>query len=209
MRNICISYDRLKFFTKRLNADEVLELKSVMVANEEGFFIAWVADSILKYNKFRQSRSENRKGKNKEKQNITSPTYDNHMESESDNNTVLKNINKGKGKVVPLDFEGTETVLTFDQFWELYDKKIGRKACEKKYKAVSEPDRVKIADHLPKYKTAQPDKQFRKDPETFLNNASWNDEIITRNATIIKPPPGPDNGKMGTSAARVDALSKW
>ena len=33
-------------------------------------------------------------------------------------------------------------------------------------------------EHIPKYKQAQPDKKFRKNPETFLNNKSWNDEII-------------------------------
>ena len=33
------------------------------------------------------------------------------------------------------------------------------------------------------YKQSQPDKQFRKNPETFLNNKSWNDEIINTNIT--------------------------
>jgi hypothetical protein len=33
-------------------------------------------------------------------------------------------------------------------------------------------------DYIPKYKIAQPDKKFRKDPQTFLNNKSWLDEII-------------------------------
>jgi hypothetical protein len=33
-------------------------------------------------------------------------------------------------------------------------------------------------EYIPKYKEAQPDKLFRKDPATFLNNKSWNDEII-------------------------------
>ncbi len=32
--------------------------------------------------------------------------------------------------------------------------------------------------YIPKYKAAQPNKQYRKNPETFLNNKSWNDELI-------------------------------
>jgi hypothetical protein len=36
-------------------------------------------------------------------------------------------------------------------------------------------------EHVAKYKQAQPDKKFRKNPETYLNNKSWNDEIIGTN----------------------------
>ena len=32
--------------------------------------------------------------------------------------------------------------------------------------------------HLPLYKKSQPNKKYRKDPATYLNNKSWNDEII-------------------------------
>jgi hypothetical protein len=32
--------------------------------------------------------------------------------------------------------------------------------------------------YIPNYKICQPDKKFRKDPQTFLNNKSWNDELI-------------------------------
>lgn len=129
------------------------------------------------------------------------------IESNSANSSVLKS-NKGKGKVVALDFEGTETALTFDQFWDLYDKKVDRSGCEKKYMAVSEANRVKIADYLPLYKLAQPDKQFRKDPSTFLHNASWNDEIITRNAATSTPPTG-GHTKLGTSDARIEAARNF
>jgi hypothetical protein len=31
---------------------------------------------------------------------------------------------------------------------------------------------------VPKYKAAQPDKRFRKNPEAYLNQKAWNDEII-------------------------------
>ena len=36
-------------------------------------------------------------------------------------------------------------------------------------------------EYIPKYKKAQPDKSFRKDPKTFLGNQSWLDEIISTN----------------------------
>ena len=38
--------------------------------------------------------------------------------------------------------------------------------------------RNKIFETLPEYVNSTPDKKFRKNPETYLNNCSWNDEII-------------------------------
>jgi len=71
------------------------------------------------------------------------------------------------------------SVFTFDEFWDLYDKKVGDKSrLKNKYDKISEPEREKIKNHIPKYKSATPDKKFRKDPETYINNKSWNDEII-------------------------------
>jgi hypothetical protein len=67
----------------------------------------------------------------------------------------------------------------FEEFWNDYEKKRGDfEKLKTKWKAVSKSDREKIKIYLPKYKAAQPDKQYRKDPSTFLNQKSWNDEII-------------------------------
>ncbi len=74
----------------------------------------------------------------------------------------------------------TEVEPTFDQFWNLYDKKVGEKGkLIKKWKKLSQKDREAAMKYIPNYKIAQPEKRFRKNPETFLNNKSWNDELIT------------------------------
>lgn len=71
--------------------------------------------------------------------------------------------------------------IDFDFFWSEYDKKVGNKEkLKKKWEKLSENDRQLIMDYIPDYKEAQPDKAFRKNPETFLNNKSWNDEIIKK-----------------------------
>lgn len=73
-------------------------------------------------------------------------------------------------------------VYPFDEFWNDYDKKRGSKEkLIKKWNKISDSEKLKIKEHIPIYKKAQPDKAFRKDPETFLSNKSWNDEIITSN----------------------------
>lgn len=75
--------------------------------------------------------------------------------------------------------------LPFYDFWDLYDKKVGsKKKLEKKWEKISEEDRTKIREYIPRYKKSQPDKMFRKNPETFLNNESWNDEIINESKNI-------------------------
>ena len=77
--------------------------------------------------------------------------------------------------------EEQEVILNipFNDFWVLYDKKVGeRKKLEKKWISLTSQDRIDIINHIPLYKNAQPEKKFRKDPQTFLNNKSWLDEII-------------------------------
>lgn len=73
------------------------------------------------------------------------------------------------------------SILSFDEFWNLYDYKKGKPKAEKLYAKISEKDRAKIKEHIPKYVLATPDKKFRKHPETFLRNRGWEDEIINRN----------------------------
>jgi hypothetical protein len=69
----------------------------------------------------------------------------------------------------------------------MYDKKEGKKDCEKKYQKVNESDRKKIFETLPLYVKSTPDKKYRKHPETYLNGEHWNDEIIGLNNLSIKP----------------------
>lgn len=69
--------------------------------------------------------------------------------------------------------------IGFDLFWNLYNKKVGKKdKVKSKWDKLTIEVQQKILDYIPKYIKSQPDKKFRKDPETFFNNESWNDEII-------------------------------
>ena len=73
-----------------------------------------------------------------------------------------------------------DTPTSFTNFWNIYDKKVGsREKLKNKWEQLQEEERLKAIEFIPKYKTAQPDKFFRKNPETFLKNKSWNDELIT------------------------------
>jgi hypothetical protein len=90
-------------------------------------------------------------------------------------------IGNGKGK----EEEKTKINFQFEDFWDLYDKKVGdRDKINKKWQALTDLDRAAAINYIPGYIASRPDKQFRKDPTTFLNNKSWNDEIIQSNPKI-------------------------
>ena len=96
-----------------------------------------------------------------------------HMENENENENEDRDINTDINKV--------GIYPTFQDFWELYDKKTGNKSLIKlKFDKLPQKIKEKIIDYLPNYLESTPDKAFRKNPQTFLNNKSWEDEIITK-----------------------------
>lgn len=71
---------------------------------------------------------------------------------------------------------------SFTEFWNDYDKKVGDKEkVKKKFEKLSEKVRAEIQVHIPLYIEAQPDKKFRKNPDTFINQKGWTHEIIQSN----------------------------
>jgi hypothetical protein len=68
--------------------------------------------------------------------------------------------------------------VPFEVFWNLYDKKEDRIKCEVKWENLKDEERQKCIENLPAYIKSTPDKKYRKNPATFLNNKSWNNEII-------------------------------
>lgn len=66
----------------------------------------------------------------------------------------------------------------FEEFWSLYDKKVGKQKAEKLYSKTTLAERERImTKHLPYYLKQQPDSKFRKHPEGYLNQKLFNDEI--------------------------------
>lgn len=64
----------------------------------------------------------------------------------------------------------------FEKFWELYNKKVGTKDAKTKFIKLSEKDIDKIFATLPHYLKSTPDIKFRKNPTTYLNQRTWEDE---------------------------------
>lgn len=123
-------------------------------------------NETIRRQKFTESRRNNAKSPKKES---TSEAYAEHMETETENRTITINEN------INIDFEW---------FWNEYDKKIGEKQkLKKKWNKLTDEERQNAMNYIDLYKQSVQDKQFRKNPETFINNKSWNDEIINRSIT--------------------------
>lgn len=114
--------------------------------------------------------------KRKEKKGNKKEIYkEKKLESSKSNDVILE---EEKEKIPPKE---KEEFYPFNEFWEDYDKKVGDKIkLQSKWERVSRQNRALIKAYIPRYKAAVPDKQFRKNPEAFLNNNSWLDEIISR-----------------------------
>lgn len=66
----------------------------------------------------------------------------------------------------------------FDEFWELYQKKVGKPNSIKEWNKLTLDEMEKVIEVCPNYIKAHPDQKYRKDPERFLKYKCWNDEII-------------------------------
>ena len=77
------------------------------------------------------------------------------------------------------EIEEVKEVYSFDEFWSTYGKSIDKTKCKAKFKKLSNEVKLKIKEVLPLYVQSTPDKQFRKNPQTWLNGQCWNDEVKT------------------------------
>lgn len=100
------------------------------------------------------------------------------VESESESKSESEGEIEFKGEDETADFE-ILIYPTFEDFWNLYDLKKGDKdKIKKKFDDLAQDTKEYIMQYLPNYIKSTPDKQYRKHPETFINNKSWNDEIF-------------------------------
>lgn len=142
-------------FLKMLEKDSMISLESVTVTTRL---------TVLKYESYQQTWNANgtqgkRKGNAKETQGDTNNKYKNKRTKEEED--ILVNF-------------------PFDDFWNLYDKKLSRKDCEKKWGKLKDSEKEKIMQTLPDFLKTISDKKFQPYPTTYLNNRRWEDELTQK-----------------------------
>lgn len=117
-----------------------------------------------------------------QKEEVIEPT----VKDEQDEEQELFALEADEEPVDEQEQEDENSVLPFNEFWKRYGKKVGRTKCEHYYKTkVSESDREKILKVIDEYVNSTPDKQYRKNPESWLHQRGWEDECISRTTTFI------------------------
>ena len=67
---------------------------------------------------------------------------------------------------------------SFNEFWNLYEKKVARLAAERAWLKLSFREIEKVFDVVRNYVLSTPDEKFRCHASTWLNQKRFNDEII-------------------------------
>ena len=71
--------------------------------------------------------------------------------------------------------------ITFEQFYKLYPRRVGRFLAEKSFKKLSIKDRFDayngLINYIKVWKANETEKQFIPHPSTFINQRRWEDEI--------------------------------
>ena len=77
---------------------------------------------------------------------------------------------------------------TFNKWWDMYGKKIDRTKCFNKWKKLTAKEQFDCIKATPAYVASTPDLQYRRHPMTYLNNKSWENQIIPHsNGTNTQP----------------------
>lgn len=83
----------------------------------------------------------------------------------------------------------------FETWWTKYDKKVKKKPTLSRWSKLNQFEKDECVRVVDAYVKNTPDKSFRKDPSTYLNQESWNDEIIIKEKNIPR-----DNGNTNNNA---------
>jgi len=110
-------------------------------------------------------------------QNITKtePNDNQELTKEEPNKNININIKK--------NINNNNNKLNFNNFWQLYPKKIGKPIAEKSYFKIKNINskELDIIEGLKKYikywNNKKTDKQYIPNPSTWLNQERWNDEL--------------------------------
>ena len=125
------------------------------------------------------------KSKNQYSSNIIALSNFNKAHNKALDKALIKHTTKQRESIDSIDKQYNNKQITievypcFEDFWNLYDKKVDKPKSEKKWNLLTQKEKEDIMEYLPNYILTTSEKKYRKDPTTFLNNKSWNNELIT------------------------------
>lgn len=161
---------------KSYQLDEELDLSSLIKVAFAPFKCQFARDA----DKYEKLCEKNRLiAVNRHKPNVTKSTSGNEasptVTKSTDNDSKSDSKSKSDRSNILADRE-------FEEVWDLYGKKGNKKPSKLKYSKLSATNKAALLSHIPNYVLSTPEKQYRKDFQTYLNQEAWNDEITQSTA---------------------------
>lgn len=110
--------------------------------------------------------------------------------------------------VTPPDPDLDEKIKkSFDEFWNLYGKKVDKERAFKHWKRMRQKDRDKAIAFIPTYLATIKDKQYQKYPQTYLNARLWEEgnDFITQKQ---EPAPKQQDIPSSTISKQIEELKQ-
>ena len=106
-----------------------------------------------------------------------------------------------------------EINIPFETWWEAYDKRIDKKACEPKWNRLTDEQRQAALTHTGRYVLETPNPKYRKNPETYLNRESWHNEPLRYEPEPQRPGSSRNNSHSESGHEQVadlfDAIDQY
>jgi len=155
------SRDKTKTFLNRLEAEGMLHIKTTT---------KYTLLTVVNYDFYQGKTRFNRQ------QNDINPTSSRHQ-SDTNNKEVNKELNKEVKDTSDSKSNNSHIETEFNDWWNLYNKKVGKKKSETKFKSLRKTYELDVIVNGTKdYLKTITDKQYQKHPYTFLNGEHFNDE---------------------------------
>jgi len=107
--------------------------------------------------------------------------YNNEFESQSTFNNIDNLIRVKDARFITkeeLNNEDERKSKGFNMFWSMYDKRVDEKNCRISFMRLTLEDMGKAINGVKSYIDSTPDKKYRKNPRTWINQKGWESEVV-------------------------------
>ena len=107
--------------------------------------------------------------------------YNNEFESQSTFNNIDNLLRVKDARFITkeeLNNEDERKSKGFNMFWAMYDKRVDEKNCRISFMRLTLEEMGKAINGVKSYVDSTPDKKYRKNPRTWINQKGWESEIV-------------------------------
>tara|TARA_R100000951_G_scaffold81290_1_gene69027 strand:- start:347 stop:850 length:504 start_codon:yes stop_codon:yes gene_type:complete len=107
--------------------------------------------------------------------------YNNEFESQSTFNNINNYLTVTDARFTTeqsIKEEDKRKSKGFSMFWSMYDKRVDEKNCRTSFMRLTLEDMGKAIKGVKDYVDSTPDKKYRKNPRTWINQKGWESEVV-------------------------------